>query len=87
MTMSGQLRSVSVYSPRIRCRTAGSRRRSQSAIEPPAWAHFGIVTASPVDEAVYGYWSAMTSTPSAWARSIIAVDSFTLPQLRFCEAL
>jgi len=52
MTMSGQLRSVSVYSPRIRCRTAGSFNRRQSAAEPPACAHFGIVTASPVDDAV-----------------------------------
>ena len=87
MTMCCQLRSVSVYSPRIRWRTAGSPRRSHSATDPPAWAHFGIVTLSPVDDAVYGYWSAITSTPAAWARSISAVDPLTLPQFRCCDAL
>jgi len=39
------------------------------------------------DDAVYGYWSAVTSTPSARARSINAVDSFTLPQFFCPEAL
>src|SRR2546422_11492304 len=78
--MRSKARPVSTSSLRMRARTAGSRRRSHIFAVPPSWTQFGMVTARPVEDAVYGYWSAVTSTPSALARSIRAVDSRTLPQ-------
>ncbi len=85
--MRSNARPVSTSSFRIRDRTAGSRRRSHILAVPPSCTQFGIVTASPVEEAVYGYWSAVTSTPSARALSMSAVDYFTLPQFFWPAAL
>ena len=40
-----------------------------------------------VDEAVYGYWSKVMSTPSARASAIMAIDSGARPKLRHAPIL
>ena len=44
-----------MMSSTIRARVGGSASRSSSP--PPAWAQRGMMLESPVEEAVYGYWS------------------------------
>jgi hypothetical protein len=58
-------------------RVAGSPTRRRNALSPLADAHAGTSTPMPVYDAVYGYWSAITSMPFARAESIMA-SVFTL---------
>ena len=64
-------------------RSAGVARRFRSASCPPSSAHCGTSEYSPVLDAVYGYWSSVTSTPRARASSTSAsVSTAPAPVLR-----
>src|SRR6266545_3463652 len=67
-------------SRRMRARTSGSARRVSMASIPPSRAQSGRSVRSVVLDAVYGYTSAMTSSPSARAASTSSSASATLPQ-------
>ena len=71
---------VVVSASRMRARPPGSWRRLSISATPPSRAQSGNSVRSDVLDAVYGYASARTSSPSARAASMSCSASATLPQ-------
>ncbi len=79
---------VTVAGPSLIFRlVSGSLSRSRSLSAPPSWAQWGMRADSPVLEAMYGYWSKVTSTPRRRPSSTSFNDSTVLPQYALPEAL
>src|SRR5258708_6047077 len=70
-----------------RARASASRSRGTSFSLPPSRAHVGRDAERSLELAVQGYWSAVTSRPSARARSMRFRMASIRPQLRRAEAL
>ena len=70
----------SAISAATRSRMCGSASAARQASTPRPWSSGGRIAASVVAAAVYGYWSAATSSPSARAASSRAIASPALPQ-------
>ena len=67
-------------SARTRSRTCGSASAATQSSTPRPWSAGGRIVARVVAAAVYGYWSAATSRPSARAASSRATASPARPQ-------